>query len=812
MADESSSTANTTSTCPCETCPQEVTIVYLGEFQEFLEHHAINYLKLKPHITVRLKQVSGGIDALQEHLEEIDWDGSLFPAQTLGAMVESDALWDMSDYVRKSYELDWTEMLPFFRYQTARFGGQTKLIPLDGDLLSMFYRKDLFEQFNITVPRTWDEYNEASKFFHGKSLGPGGTELHGSCVARIDKCGNDYWASLILSSITQSTGTSSGFLLDPDTLNPLFGTAMEETLRLLGEQFQYGHADELTGECLASNFAFNEGHCALTYNWGNQIAISDFIYDIGVAPTPGSQRILDRATGRLVNCTASLCPHGDFYNDIGIVNQVPYSAFGGWAAGVSNASLDSKKYAAADFLAYLSNSLQSLGDVLPNPRSNFAQPYRYSHVTSSNWIDAGFDTKIASEYTETIRQINSENTAMELRVPPASALREVVDEEIFDYLLTIKESPPMTPEVALKLRQEVTVQLDTRIRGIIVAQDQSDIRASYQTSLGYTSIPENESHNYINDNFRHAGWGLGGLICFTSLFIIFWTWRYRNNKAMKAFQPFLLIQSALGLFLMGGTIIPLGFDDSWFSVDVLNITCMLIPWLYVVGFTIFFSSVYAKIRECVHIYKEPHKSHVLLVTPETALRLNMRLLFMNGIVLALWTLVDPLKWMREEVEGGLVFEDGTVETYGACRGESFSSWGFALILFALNLMICMIATLQAFKCRFLVLEYNEMQWLPLSIFPFAETWLVGGPIVVLMRDDPTILFVLLTMMIVCSSVASAMAVFAPKDWYIRKVKYLDSSPKQKKKKGFPERTSSAGILVLKHPTVSLLFHIAGLYL
>ena len=89
-------------------------------------------------------------------------------------------------------------------------------------------------------------------------------------MARIDRCGNEYWTSLILSSMTQSEGTSSGFFLEPDTLDPLMGDAMDETLRLLSEQVEYGHEEELTGDCLAANFAFNNGKCALTYNWGNQ--------------------------------------------------------------------------------------------------------------------------------------------------------------------------------------------------------------------------------------------------------------------------------------------------------------------------------------------------------------------------------------------------------------------------------------------------------------------------------------------------------------------------------------------------------------
>jgi hypothetical protein len=596
--------------------------------------------------------------------------------------------------------------------------------------------------------------------------------------------------------MSQSRGTSSGFFLDPESLDPLFGNAMEETLKLLSEQFEYGHRDELTGECLALNFELNQGKCALTYNWGNQILFHDSSYEIAVAPTPGSKRVLDRSTGRLVKCTSTLCPFGSYHDDIGIVNRAPYAAFGGWGAGVSSVAPEGNQHATADFFAYVANSMQSLGDVLPNERSSFAQPYRYSHMTSSNWIEAGFDAELATSYTQSIRQINSENTALELRVPPANALREVIDEEVFGYLRSLSENPS-TP----LLRKIVASRMEQRVRDVIFSEEQvSDVSVSesYQTSIGFTSTSDLDAMNYIDEDYRGAGWGLGGLICFSALFLIFWTLRYRNDRVMKAFQPFLLIQSAVGLFLLGGTIIPLGFDDSLFSPDVLNITCMLTPWIYISGFTIFFSSVYCKIREGLKIYKEPHKYNVLLVEPASAMRLCFKLLFLNGTILALWTIVDPLKWERIEVDGGMTFEDGTVETYGVCKGEDYASLAFALILFALNLMIATIATYQAFKCRFLVLEYNEMQWLLLSLFPFVEVWLIGGPLVGLSYDDPTIQFVILSMMITASSVAAALSVFAPKDWYIRKFKDIDAALD----KNAHRRTSSAGILVLKHPTVS----------
>jgi hypothetical protein len=345
------------------------------------------------------------------------------------------------------------------------------------------------------------------------------------------------------------------------------------------------------------------------------------------------------------------------------------------------------------------------------------------------------------------------------------------------------------------LRKRVSVQIETRIRSLI--NDDESFLESYQQSVGYFAAPI-ESMNYINDQFRSAAYGLGGLICLGSLFLIIWTFLLRNNRVMKAFQPFLLIQCAVGCICMGGAIIPLGFDDSVFSADILNKTCMIAPWLYVMGFTVFFSSVYCKIRECEKIYEDPHKYKILFVSPQSAFQFTFRILLLNGIILGLWTASDPLRWERNEVEGGEIYLDGTIESFGLCLGGD-GSVVFSLILYLVNLLFLLIGILRAFKCRFLVLEFGEMHWLTLSLIPFLECWLVGGPVVTLVGERPTVIFIILALIMAVSSIAGGMAIFAPKDWFVRK--YRDIEPRSREL--MLEGSSSSGILVLTHPTVSL---------
>ena len=816
MDEEGGSSSSITESSSSITCtPQDIIIVLDSEFIDFLRPHAINYKELYPHITINLQEVDGSEEIIQELKKNnngddeegnIRWDGAIFPSHNVGSLTEAGVLWDLSKYIEQSQMLQWSEMLPFFRNQNAIYGTSFHpIIPFDGDVLTMYYRKDLFDEYNVPIPRTWKEYTAAAKFFHGKNLAPNGSVLYGSCISRIESCANEYWTSLILSSMTQTLGTSSGFFLDPDTLEPLFGPAMEESLLILSQQHQFGHTSELTGRCFQSNDDFNDGKCALTYNWGSQITrnpISSRI-QVGVAPTPGSQTILDRTTNTLQPCTEERCPYGKYYDDIGIVNHAPYSAFGGWAGGISNSTSTERQHATADFFAYVSNSQQSLQDVLPNPRSTFAQPYRYDHVTSSHWVQHGMiGPETAYDYTSSIRDLaaSSENSVLELRMPLSTTFRQIVDEEITDYLTQISSTNGDTNHN--ELRSEVTTQLDERIRDVITTADDkvdTQLLKSYQKSLGYTTNEPDNINNYIDEDYRNAAWGLSGLICIVFVCVMVWIIKERNNRIMKAFQPFLLMQSALGLFLLAGTIIPLGLDDSVVTVDVLNITCMVIPWTYVMGFTIFFSSVYIKIQKCIQIYREPKKNDMLVVTMKNAIHMTIRLLCINGAVMAVWTIVDPLRWTRTELDGGIVLEDGTVETYGICMGESWVSLLLVLILLVLNLVFASIATFQAFSCRFLALEYNETQWLPLSIFPFIEVWLIGAPIIALVYDDPTVLFVVISVMITASTICAGLAVFAQKDWYIRQYRY--SNQGRKNDKEFPSEVP-AGILVLKHPTVS----------
>lgn len=169
------------------------------------------------------------------------YDGYFTNTVILGTAAMLDGFHDLTPYIKDSQNVDWADILPAFRNYMMSFEDNIYLIPLDGDALSLYYRRDVLEAFGLEVPRTWNEYNRVAKAVHGKTYN--GTKLHGSCLSR--KLGDHgmFWYHMVLSTITQTHGTAMGSLFDTEDMTPLLGEAAAEMLRLHEEQVKYGTPD-----------------------------------------------------------------------------------------------------------------------------------------------------------------------------------------------------------------------------------------------------------------------------------------------------------------------------------------------------------------------------------------------------------------------------------------------------------------------------------------------------------------------------------------------------------------------------------------
>jgi ABC-type glycerol-3-phosphate transport system substrate-binding protein len=152
--------ATSRDSCNCTSCHQQIRIVASSEFQAYFDFHIAEYQSRNPNISIELEvlevlesrnQKDELFQALQQRLlsdseddDENDipandkkWDGAMFPAHMMGTL--EDVLWDLDEYLASSSQNQ--ETMPYFQ-RHAQYGNTTKILPLDGNTVHMYYRKD----------------------------------------------------------------------------------------------------------------------------------------------------------------------------------------------------------------------------------------------------------------------------------------------------------------------------------------------------------------------------------------------------------------------------------------------------------------------------------------------------------------------------------------------------------------------------------------------------------------------------------------------------------------------------------------------
>jgi multiple sugar transport system substrate-binding protein len=348
------------------------------------------------------------------------FDAFVFAPQWMPDYVTPGYLEPLDERVKSNTELQWEDIGPFFRDFSATYDGKIYTIPLDGDFHMAYYRTDILQDLGLTPPNTWDDYLSIAKAVSEKKLTTSdGKPVYGSCIAK-QRGNQSYWfITSISASFIQSQGTSQGTFFDTTTMKPLIqNDGFARALDIYKETGLYGPPDELNLAAANTRDLFTAGQCALSLDWGDigTLAIdkekSKVIDKVGALILPGSDMVVDRATGKLVKCDKTSCPYAD---DKG-VNHAPFAAFGGWSGGINAASDPKKKDAAFAYFAYLSAPAQSNVDVTIGATG--FNPYRSSQFDSTAlWEQAGMSKAAADLYLGAIKaSLNSPNMVLDLRI------------------------------------------------------------------------------------------------------------------------------------------------------------------------------------------------------------------------------------------------------------------------------------------------------------------------------------------------------------------------------------------------------------
>ena len=144
-------------------------------------------------------------------------DGMVFAPQWMVDYIEPGYLEDLTERINADTDLQWDDVAPFFRDFSATYNGKIYTIPLDGDFQMVYYRSDLLEKAGLQPPKTWDDYIEIAKTFHGQDLNGDGKADYGSCIAK-KRNAQSYWMIIsVAGGFLQSQGTARARSSTPTT-------------------------------------------------------------------------------------------------------------------------------------------------------------------------------------------------------------------------------------------------------------------------------------------------------------------------------------------------------------------------------------------------------------------------------------------------------------------------------------------------------------------------------------------------------------------------------------------------------------------
>jgi len=324
----------------------------------------------------------------------------------------ADYLQPLDDYMQKEDPL-WGDIHVGFRDWENTYGGKVYSLTWDGDVILLYYRKDLFEDqnekaafkakygYDLAPPQTWDQYNDIAEFFKRDRNGDGQIDLWG-CAEQGKRGRQFYW--YMLRYIAYSS--PDPHLFDPTNMKPLINSpnaraALESYKRsidlsppgVLGFEW-----DELFA-------AFINGSVAMICHWPDEGKRYDELRDpLAKNPQMGYG-----------------VPPGIIKNGVLYRRSM---TFGGWLLGITKASKNPD--AAYAVLRYLVSPEVSWVLCVGRTRAELKDApldfFRYSHFAHPMIGPLGLHKEYMDTFAECIRLLYPE-----LRIPGGGRYNDILD-------------------------------------------------------------------------------------------------------------------------------------------------------------------------------------------------------------------------------------------------------------------------------------------------------------------------------------------------------------------------------------------------
>lgn len=139
------------------------------------------------------------------------------------------------------------------------------------------------------------------------------------------------------------------------------------------------------------------------------------------------------------------------------------------------------------------------------------------------------------------------------------------------------------------------------------------------------------------------------------------------------------------------------------------------------------------------------------------------LTFLNVTVLSIWTVVAPLTWTRRWIDNYDQF-GRSIESYGTCYGgrNDVAQYVFMALIILINVAAILLSLYQSYQARNLPTDFNESYYIAVSTFSLLESMILGGPLLVLVRDNPSADFLIKSVLVTIVCATILLFTFIPK--------------------------------------------------
>ena len=275
--------------------------------------------------------------------------------------------------------------------------------------------------------------------------------------------------------------------------------------------------------------------------------------------------------------------------------------------------------------------------------------------------------------------------------------------------------------------------------------------------------------NLIPKSILALALSLAGVAMLMSIGWMYFVEHYKDRPSVRSSQPFFLHMNCIGCFLMAFSVVFRAFQEPLPS-HILDFACMADYWFVSVGFITAFSSILCKTLRLNRLFRKAKTFRKIKVKPRDVVYPFFILLGLNVIILTVWSTVSPLRRKRIPIENYDRFGRKINNSFGICMSDNEKLGSSMLWLFyGVNFLAVVFANYQSYLARGIPTEFNESKYMAMCMALLLEASILGFPVGLLSRKNPTANFLINAMMTFVFCIAVMLPTFLPK-WRQRGVR------------------------------------------